>query len=77
MNSTDECIKILNMLFIFVESPYRKRLSTAILKLQASQVLDELKRKWWEERKGGGQCAVSIVDQPIMAQGKLRARFLT
>ncbi|KAJ8927384.1 hypothetical protein NQ314_020159 [Rhamnusium bicolor] len=39
------------------ESPYRKRLSTAILKLQASQVIDELKRKWWEERRGGGQCS--------------------
>ncbi|KAJ8921823.1 hypothetical protein NQ315_008455 [Exocentrus adspersus] len=39
------------------ESPYRKRLSTAILKLQASGTIDELKRKWWEERRGGGQCS--------------------
>nr|QUP79591.1 ionotropic receptor 5 [Monochamus saltuarius] len=42
------------------ESPYRKRLSTAILKLQASGVLDDLKRKWWEERRGGGQCSGTI-----------------
>nr|UTN00859.1 ionotropic receptor [Semanotus bifasciatus] len=38
------------------ESPYRSRLSTAILRLQSSQVIDELKRKWWQERRGGGQC---------------------
>ncbi|XP_018563905.1 glutamate receptor ionotropic, kainate 2-like [Anoplophora glabripennis] len=39
------------------ESPYRKRLSTAILKLQASGVIEDLKRRWWEERRGGGQCS--------------------
>ncbi|RZC40220.1 Lig chan domain containing protein, partial [Asbolus verrucosus] len=38
------------------DSPYRKRLSTAILKLQASGQLDGLKRKWWMEMKGGGLC---------------------
>nr|CAI5834720.1 unnamed protein product [Callosobruchus analis] len=38
------------------ESFYRKRLSLAILKLQSSGVIDELKRKWWQERRGGGQC---------------------
>ncbi|CAH0558938.1 unnamed protein product [Brassicogethes aeneus] len=37
-------------------SPYRQQLSTAILKLQASGELDNLRRKWWEERRGGGQC---------------------
>ncbi|CAG9860825.1 unnamed protein product [Phyllotreta striolata] len=37
-------------------SSYRNSLSTAILKLQNDGVLDKLKRKWWEERKGGGQC---------------------
>ncbi|VEN41787.1 unnamed protein product [Callosobruchus maculatus] len=38
------------------KSFYRKRLSLAILKLQSSGVIDELKRKWWQERRGGGQC---------------------
>ncbi|XP_074025580.1 glutamate receptor ionotropic, kainate 2 isoform X1 [Leptinotarsa decemlineata] len=37
-------------------SPYRKRLSLAILELQMSHFLDELKTKWWEERRGGGAC---------------------
>ncbi|XP_060524732.1 glutamate receptor ionotropic, kainate 2-like [Cylas formicarius] len=37
-------------------SPYRTRLSTAILKLQSSGVIDKIRKKWWEERKGGGQC---------------------
>nr|XP_023024797.1 glutamate receptor ionotropic, kainate 2-like [Leptinotarsa decemlineata]XP_023024798.1 glutamate receptor ionotropic, kainate 2-like [Leptinotarsa decemlineata] len=38
-------------------STYRNSLSTAILKLQNSGKIDEIKRKWWEERKGGGQCS--------------------
>lgn len=38
-------------------STYRSRLTTTILKLQSSGVIDDLKRKWWEERRGGGQCA--------------------
>ncbi|XP_064213917.1 glutamate receptor ionotropic, kainate 2-like isoform X1 [Tribolium castaneum] len=37
-------------------STYRKTLSTAILKLQSSGQLDNLKRTWWEEKRGGGQC---------------------
>ncbi|KAG5882513.1 hypothetical protein JTB14_033314 [Gonioctena quinquepunctata] len=37
-------------------SPYRKRLSLAILELQLSHVLDDLKTKWWQERRGGGAC---------------------
>lgn len=40
-------------------SPYRSRLSSAILKLKADGVIDSLKRKWWEEKRGGGRC-VSI-----------------
>ncbi|XP_057655882.1 glutamate receptor ionotropic, kainate 2-like [Diorhabda carinulata] len=38
-------------------SPYRKRLSLAILKLQQNHFLDDLKTKWWEERRGGGACS--------------------
>nr|APC94353.1 ionotropic receptor 8 [Pyrrhalta aenescens] len=37
-------------------STYRNSLSTAILLMQNSGKIDEFKRKWWEERKGGGQC---------------------
>ncbi|KAJ3640718.1 hypothetical protein Zmor_027262, partial [Zophobas morio] len=37
-------------------STYRKTLSMAILKLQTTGVLADLKRKWWEEKRGGGQC---------------------
>ncbi|XP_017769340.1 PREDICTED: glutamate receptor ionotropic, kainate 2-like [Nicrophorus vespilloides] len=38
------------------DSPYRNILSTAVLKLQESGKIADLKRKWWEERRGGGQC---------------------
>ncbi|XP_044262846.1 glutamate receptor ionotropic, kainate 2-like [Tribolium madens] len=37
-------------------SSYRTALSTAILKLQEEGVLAKLKRKWWEEKRGGGLC---------------------
>ncbi|XP_066246537.1 glutamate receptor ionotropic, kainate 2-like [Euwallacea similis] len=38
------------------DSRYRNKLSTAILKLQSSGVIEKIRKKWWEERKGGGQC---------------------
>ncbi|KAK9882219.1 hypothetical protein WA026_019733 [Henosepilachna vigintioctopunctata] len=41
------------------QSPYRSRLSSAILKLQSTGVMDNLKRKWWQEKKGGGQCVAT------------------
>ncbi|KAH9418715.1 hypothetical protein DERP_004041, partial [Dermatophagoides pteronyssinus] len=37
-------------------SKYRNLLSEAILKLQESGRLLELKEKWWKQKKGGGQC---------------------
>ncbi|XP_068896300.1 glutamate receptor ionotropic, kainate 2-like isoform X2 [Tenebrio molitor] len=37
-------------------STYRSVLSRAILDLQHSGKLNELKRKWWEEKRGGGFC---------------------
>ncbi|XP_063906337.1 glutamate receptor ionotropic, kainate 2-like isoform X2 [Zophobas morio] len=37
-------------------SSYRWALSTTILKLQEDGVMAKIKRKWWEERRGGGQC---------------------
>lgn len=49
-----------NLFFLFLDSPYRTKLSTAILKLQSSGVIEKIRKKWWEERKGGGQCTVSL-----------------
>ncbi|XP_076230629.1 glutamate receptor ionotropic, kainate 2 isoform X2 [Nomia melanderi] len=37
-------------------SPYRTPISAAILQLQEKGVLQDLKKKWWQER-GGGLCA--------------------
>ncbi|XP_060525036.1 glutamate receptor ionotropic, kainate 2-like isoform X3 [Cylas formicarius] len=37
-------------------SPYRNDLSTAILKLQESGRLTQLKIKWWKEKRGGSTC---------------------
>lgn len=37
-------------------SPYRTPISGAILKLQENGILQDLKKKWWEER-GGGLCS--------------------
>lgn len=38
------------------DSPYRTPISGAILKLQENGILQDLKKKWWEER-GGGLCS--------------------
>ncbi|XP_066583373.1 glutamate receptor ionotropic, kainate 2-like [Prorops nasuta] len=37
-------------------SPYRNDLNTAILKLQESGKLTELKKVWFTEKRGGGKC---------------------
>ncbi|XP_076246197.1 glutamate receptor ionotropic, kainate 2 isoform X2 [Calliopsis andreniformis] len=39
-------------------SPYRTPISGAILKLQENGILQDLKKKWWQER-GGGLCLSS------------------
>ena len=36
-------------------------ISSAILKLQESGRLHVLKRRWWKEKRGGGQCPVSYM----------------
>ncbi|KAK4883093.1 hypothetical protein RN001_006412 [Aquatica leii] len=38
------------------DSEYRHILSTAILELQESGKLAQLKTKWWKEKRGGGKC---------------------
>ncbi|XP_014608313.1 PREDICTED: glutamate receptor ionotropic, kainate 2-like [Polistes canadensis] len=37
-------------------SLYRHQLNTAILKLQESGRVTELKKKWWTQKRGGGKC---------------------
>lgn len=37
-------------------SPYRHALNTAVLKLQQSGLITELKKKWWTQKRGGGTC---------------------
>ncbi|OAD62633.1 Glutamate receptor, ionotropic kainate 2 [Eufriesea mexicana] len=37
-------------------SPYRHALNTAVLKLQQSGLITELKKKWWTQKHGGGTC---------------------
>lgn len=46
------------MIFESLDSPYRNVLSQAILKLQETGVIADLKRKWWKEDRGGGNCMV-------------------
>ncbi|XP_068150954.1 glutamate receptor ionotropic, kainate 2 [Drosophila tropicalis] len=43
-------------------SPYRKQISGAVLKLGELGQLSELKRKWWKEMHGGGSCEKSADD---------------
>lgn len=45
----------------FLDSPYRTPISGAILMLQEKGVLQDLKKKWWEER-GGGLCSKTEVE---------------
>ncbi|XP_053993470.1 glutamate receptor ionotropic, kainate 2-like [Hylaeus volcanicus] len=37
-------------------SPYRHPLNSAVLKLQQSGLITELKTKWWTQKRGGGKC---------------------
>lgn len=43
-----------------LDSPYRHSLNTAVLKLQQSGLITELKKKWWTQKRGGGTCRVRI-----------------
>ena len=52
---------VLLRLNLFLGSPYRMPISSAILKLQESGRLHVLKRRWWKEKRGGGQCPVSYM----------------
>ena len=43
---------------LIADSPYRHPLNTAVLKLQQSGLITELKKKWWTQKRGGGTCRV-------------------
>lgn len=45
------------------DSPYRTAISGAVLKLQEEGKLHILKTKWWKEKRGGGSCRVSYLQQ--------------
>jgi len=48
-----------NLVNSFLDSPYTGAISAGILRLQEKGILQDLKRKWWKEMHGGGQCLVS------------------
>ena len=49
------CLRYFPLLFQNLGSKLRSPLSEAILKLQETGVLQQLKDRWWKQ-KGGGQC---------------------
>lgn len=51
---------------MFLDSPYRNTLSTAVLKLQEQGKLQAMKIKWWKEKRGGGACSVSIATNLLL-----------
>lgn len=44
----------------FTDSTYRNDLSAAILKLQETGRIEQLKEKWWKEKRGAGNCGVIL-----------------
>lgn len=44
---------------MLLDYKYYDELSEAIIKLQESGKLAELKNRWWKEKYGGGSCDVS------------------
>jgi len=46
-------------------SPYRAALNQAILKMQETNRLLILKKKWWQEMRGGGACEVMNISAQL------------
>ena len=47
-----------------LDSPYLNQVNHALLQLQTDGRLTLLKRKWWNQMRGGGACsAVSLKDR--------------
>ncbi|TKR59386.1 hypothetical protein L596_029064 [Steinernema carpocapsae] len=57
-------------------SPYREPISTAILRLQETTVLTELKEKWWKKKRGGGICAPQKVTQTELGARSVGGIFI-
>ena len=43
---------------IFSDSPYTAAISQGVIRLIEKGVVARLKKKWWEEQRGGGSCKV-------------------
>lgn len=57
-------VSVLNDLLIlisFADSPYKSLIDSAILALQESGQLSELKKKWWEEEDSNKKCKVFLL----------------
>uniref|UniRef100_A0A915DN79 Uncharacterized protein n=1 Tax=Ditylenchus dipsaci TaxID=166011 RepID=A0A915DN79_9BILA len=57
-------------------SPYRKPISTTILRLQEKTVLTELKDKWWKKERGGGACSYKKLSQSEFGARSVGGIFL-
>lgn len=50
------------MKWFFPDSEYRQAMNLALLNLQETGVLREMKYRWWKEMHGGGACQVRARD---------------
>ncbi|KAI1708474.1 ligated ion channel l-glutamate- and glycine-binding site domain-containing protein [Ditylenchus destructor] len=57
-------------------SPFRKPISTTILRLQEKTVLTELKEKWWKRERGGGVCSDKKLTQSEFGARSVGGIFL-
>ena len=53
-----KCWLFLSKTSFFVGSPLRGPISNAIIKLNEQGYIQNLKKKWWENERGGGTCMV-------------------
>lgn len=51
---------------IFLDADYRHSINSAILKLQETGKLGELKQKWWKEEREGEPCPSVILSTNII-----------
>ena len=58
---------------IFTASPYTAAISQGVIRLIEKGVVARLKKKWWEEQRGGGSCKVG---EQITRRKHVSLRFL-
>ena len=58
---------------IFSDSPYTAAISQGVIRLIEKGVVARLKKKWWEEQRGGGSCKVGW---QIIQRKHVSLRFL-